>query len=233
LGAIHYALPRYFNLYDPCESYKYWKRAVDTYDCSYAHAGLGYLAYMNHNHEASIACFRRSSDLGNARGHYNLGTCYFKGYGSNAMDQVKANQLFLLSAEQGYDAALVSVGSDYLRGGGGLEKNEEKALELYKQAAAQYSESAYYVLGFRYKHGSWSLGQDYDEAFKYLKLAADHDDECDAQLELAEMYRDGLGIPKDVTLALKYYKKAIDSGQVDPGHKGARAYRDLLYSDAL
>ena len=50
-----------------------------------------------------------------------------------------------------------------------------------------------------------------DDMLKILLLAAE-DGDCEAMLSLADMYRYGRDVEKDMALAVKWYEKAADCG---------------------
>ena len=53
--------------------------------------------------------------------------------------------------------------------------------------------------------------QDYTTALRLWRLAAEQGD-ADSQSNLGRMYANGLGVPKDDKLAVKWYRLAADQG---------------------
>lgn len=97
----------------------------------------------------AIICFRRSAELGNARGQFCLGWCHRWGEGTHR-DRAKAVEWFRASALQGYTRAQFQLGLCYLKGKGMEQVSEEEGWRWIAAAAAQqYPEAVQYLLQYQ------------------------------------------------------------------------------------
>ena len=144
------------------------------------------------------------------------------------------------AAERGDSDAQVRLATWYEMGHVGwelsyLERATESA-KWYRKAAEQGHKHAQWELGRRYETGR-GVPQDLTEAMKWYRKAAEqghglaqwevelflkqaqrakHAREAAeqghvrAQHDLAKMYKDGRGVPKDLTEAIKWYRKAAE-----------------------
>jgi TPR repeat protein len=85
--------------------------------------------------------------------------------------------------------------------------NIDKKIYWYKKAVLNGDAIAQSNLGVSYHYGENGLRQDYKEAVKLYQKASDQGDRG-GQHNLAVMYRDGLGVEKDIDKALYWFKKA-------------------------
>lgn len=138
-----------------------------------------------------------------------------------------------LSAEQGFAEAQLFLG-DYC-----FNEDEEKSFNYYKRAADGGSVKTQYRAYYAYKNAE-GTEENKEEEFKYLKMGADNGHvKCQhslgkfykdtdstesfkyfllaaaqgcrkSQLAVACMYKDGIGIEKDLKKAFKYFKHLAD-----------------------
>ena len=73
---------------------------------------------------------------------YNLGVCYFKGYGGLTRDSAEAIRLIRLAVDSGDAQAQYQLGALYFNGEGGLAVDKAEALRLFHLAANQGYEKA-------------------------------------------------------------------------------------------
>jgi TPR repeat protein len=204
--------------------------AVDQHNSAYALNGIGGHYSVMKDQSAAFDYYKRSAELGHFNALFCLANCYYSGYGGMKVDRVKAVEYATPAAENGNPDAQCLLGYAYVYGNG-VAKDEAKAIQYFRDAADQYCTNAYCALGTCYKRGEWSLGKDYEQAFYYLKLGAKNPRDIYSQIELAEMYKKGLGTPKDLRMALKYYKMAADCAEIDDQRaRASKLYEKLLNS---
>ena len=141
---------------------------------------------------------------------------------------LKAVEYLKIASSKGVPSALADYGYLLLEGEGGVEKNEERGVELLKRAADAGNRSAAETLGDYYyskndkseckkylqkagllgsKKAVRNLGyvyageKDYKSAFRQLNSAMDLGDFSVAE-DLAQMYKEGLGVEASEEMAL-------------------------------
>lgn len=89
--------------------------------------------------------------------------------------------------------------------------NDLKAIEMLEKAAHKQDPSAQFTLGNCYEHGRCSLKQDYRKAAEYYLLAFAKINQMTREqsqilkFNLANFYREGLGVSKDIERAIELY----------------------------
>lgn len=91
-------------------------------------------------------------------------------------------------------------------------------------AAAQIKAGDAYAAGPGSERTPRQLAADYKEAASWYRKAADQGSSA-AQIKLADLYRDGRGVSRDMAQAVVWYRKAADQGDA-----GAQGTLGLLYS---
>ncbi|WP_348944436.1 tetratricopeptide repeat protein [Chitinibacter sp. FCG-7] len=146
---------------------------------AFAQNKIGNLA-RGYDNAAAIAWYRKSADQGYANAQYNMGLCYYNGFGT-AINYTEAASWYQKSVAQGYDKAQYNLGTMY-KSGKGVPQDLAKALSLYRKAAEQGNMHAQSALGFHYLTGqgievnsalgeSWikkAAAQGEERALKYL-----------------------------------------------------------------
>ena len=112
---------------------------------------------------------RALANLGNAQAQNNLGVMYALGEGVN-VNHVTAENLFSLSAVQGYAPAQYNLGVFY-HNGIVYDQSYKAALSWYRLAAAQGYPEAQLSIGVMYENGE-GVTRNRKEALKWYKLAA-------------------------------------------------------------
>ncbi len=92
-----------------------------------------------------------------------------------------------------------------------IRKLTANELHVIEQQAKRGQARAMTILGMAYAEGT-AVGRHVEAGVKWLKQAAKVDDV--AQTYLAQMYRDGDGVSKDLTQARAYFAKAAAQGNV-------------------
>ena len=108
------------------------------------------------------------AERGDRVGQYNLGVCYFNGFGV-AVDQLEAVTWWRKSAEQGYAEAQYNLGNCY-GAGQGILKDYVKAHFWCQKAIDQGLDSALSWMGLCYHNGD-GVKKDIIEAYAYWKIA--------------------------------------------------------------
>lgn len=84
--------------------------------------------------------FRKSAEMGDASGQFNLGMMYANGYGT-AKNHTEAARWFKLAADQGKANAMLNLGQMYLAGRG-VEQNTAEGIRLLKLSAEKGDKNA-------------------------------------------------------------------------------------------
>jgi TPR repeat protein len=116
----------------------------------YAQNKIGNLA-RGYDNAAAMAWYRKSADQGYANAQYNMGLCYYNGFGT-AINYTEAAAWYRKSVAQGYDKAQYNLGTMY-KSGKGVQQDLAQALNLYRKAAEQGNMHAQSALGFHYLTG--------------------------------------------------------------------------------
>lgn len=114
--------------------------------------------------------------------------------------------LLSVRAQKGNSPAMVFLGNAYLNGWG-VDVDLAKALDYARRSASLGNAGGEVLLGFLYAQGSGGVIKDYDRALYWFKMALDKGSSMAAN-NLGVIYEKGLGIKKDIKLALKYYQQA-------------------------
>lgn len=125
-----------------------------------------------------------------------------------AMDYVAALEEFFLLAEQGNAEAQYRVGMMYYNGEGVPKKQSSLGATFEKAENGDVSEQ--FMAGFMVE-GKGLARHDIREAFRWYSKAAKQGD-VRAQLALANMYYNGVGVAQNDEEAIKWYAKAADEG---------------------
>ncbi|MBO4541471.1 MAG: sel1 repeat family protein [Bacilli bacterium] len=104
-------------------------------------------------------------------------------------------------------AHLLEVQPHFYEGGEGEPQKMER--HLYELAAKKNVPQALARFGEFHR-----FEKEYEKAIRFFKKAIRQGDCFSAPVPLAEMYRNGEGVEKDVPKAVSYYKKAADNGNV-------------------
>jgi len=174
---------------------------------------------------------RKAAEQGDANAQYDLAECYY--YGNNGVRKIvsEAVKWYRKAAEQGHLDAAYSLGYCYYDGQG-VAKDYAQAVKWFRKAADQGHAKAQYFLGHCRFYG-WGIDEDLAEAVKWYRKAADqgHADaqsklktkivelflnaqkgDPDVQYRLGLARENGDGIAKNMSEAVKWYRKAAEQG---------------------
>jgi TPR repeat protein len=114
---------------------------------------------------------------------------------------------------------------------------QREGVELYRQLALDGAPRAQATLGHLLLRGLPGVVPDYVESRRWLTLAASHDSrDAQAAYDLATLYRNGYGVPRDAGLAIRWLEQAAQAGLPLAQFQLANEYRfgaTLPHNDAL
>lgn len=174
---------------------------------------------------------------GNDLAQFRLALLYENGLGVT-VNQEKAFELFLKTAEIGYSKAEYMVGIYYLKGWG-VAQDIDKAMHWLREAALHGNTHAQLLLGNIYEHGLSDTKQnkivkrEISRARAMYSLAAQSGNPL-AQFQLAQMYSSGIFNPshnhkiqqQELKIAQDLYTKAAKAGM-----NKARIYLAYFYAE--
>ncbi|ETV84586.1 hypothetical protein H257_03753 [Aphanomyces astaci] len=173
---------------------------------------------------------------------YNLGMLLYDDHPTAVPTPTVANlplamDCFMKAAEVGDPSAQFFMGHVLHVGNESVAANPVSSRMLLEQAATQGHGGALYYLAQLHLSGAEAMHVpvDLDKALTYLRLAVD-EDEADALVCMADMYREGLPpvVPVDVQAAHDLYERAAAMGHPEAlCTLGALAYANRLYEPAF
>lgn len=155
---------------------------------------------------------RDAANQGYAPAEAGLGSLYARGQGVN-QDISAALQWYHKAAAQGDPLAEYCLGYAFARGNG-VPKDMDQAIQWWQQSAVQgqvYAQNALGQYYFESAKSSPTNDSNYTLAAKWLLKAAQQD-YVGAMNNLAYLYQNNLGVPKDWPEALKWYRRAAERG---------------------
>ena len=170
---------------------------------------IGNFCYEIKNYEDAIYWFAQSAEYGNPRAANGIARCYYNAFGVKQNPR-NAFNWFRYSARNGCPEGINNFGKCLEEGYGTLWANKRRAMKCYRSAADLGYAPAQYNVGVHYFFGE-GLPLDVEEGLRWLKSAA-HLGSPSAQMTLGNIYNEGLqGVPADTTVALAWYKKALEN----------------------
>jgi len=152
----------------------------------------------------ALEWFRKSAEQGFAMAQLELGLCYYEGNGVE-QSYKEAVKWYRQSAEQGYSYGEHCLGVCYERGEG-VPQSDTEAAKWYLSAAKKGNMYSMYNLALFYENNG-----DTSKAFEiFMELA--NKGVPDAQCNVADYYRQGVGVEKNMKEAIKWYKQAASNG---------------------
>ena len=172
-----------------------------------------------------ITELQKKADAGDVSAEFEIGRAYETGKGV-PQNRQQAAFWYRKAAEQGNAKAQGSLGILYWLGEG-VEKDKKQAVEWYRKAARQGNANAMFNLGAAYYDGE-GVSADATRAYSWFLLASERGSKAgeeaaqrsrtefgprtavDAFTAIAEMYEKGEELPKDLALAEKWYRRAVE-----------------------
>ena len=183
---------------------------------SAAHAGVAQAQYEmgnrsskgdSHPIDSHQACqwYRLSAEQGHAHGQCALALCYSAGLGV-PQDAAKALYWFEQAAAGGDAQAQWNLGQLYAVGIPGVPQDAKQAILLCKRAATAGFVPAQATLGTLF-----ARAKKHTRAVEWWSKAANQGDQ-EAQYNLANAYRHGLGVEKDLAKAFEWVMASATGG---------------------
>ena len=171
---------------------------------AYAYAnGIGRIA----NLEKAFSLFKKTADLGNAEGLFNVGVYYGTG-DVVSQDYKKSTQYLQKAAALGDTDALYQLGV-YKMHGFGCDVNWKDALKYYRAAANNGCADAANELGYIYDRGEHGIRKDDKIAFEWFLKAAELN-HTEAIKYVIRAYHDGIVEDEDGEKYLFWVKKGVE-----------------------
>ena len=167
--------------------------------------------YNAKDYENAVKLFKTLAEQGNADAQFNLGECYYFGYGVEQSYE-EAVKWYRKAANQGHARAQCNLGICYYNGRG-VEQSYEEAVKWFRKAANQGHARAQFNLGECYYFG-YGVEQSYEEEVKWQRKAAEQGDAY-AQCNLGYCYGNGRGVEQSYEEAVKWFRKAAEQGNTD------------------
>ena len=176
----------------------------------------------NSDYKKALAYYKKAALQGYSEAQYNVGWCYFNGYGVEA-DQEEAMRWIRMAAEQEYALALDAMWQGYYFGTKGLPRDYKQAADWMEKAIAKGEQMPQFYLATLYLEGK---GVEADTV-KALSLFTQSAEEgyMWSQNMLGSLYEVGIGVPADSAAAYAWYKKAAEQGLADAQNNVGRCYR--------
>lgn len=153
----------------------------------------------------AVECYRQAAEAGSQDALYELGNCFYYGFGV-PQDRKEGLRLLNLAAGKNVDMALNQLGIIYLDGDG-VEPDWARAERYFRQASRRSNPLALTNLG----NLLLSRPEQAEEGFRCLEKAAAQN-EPQAVCSLGVCYAEGIGTAKDAAKALECFRQAEAAG---------------------
>lgn len=185
----------------------------------------------NESYSTAIAYFKAAVKLGNTEAIYNLGCMIEDGEGFAQNYEVAAPYISMAALKGIPDAQYRFA--DMLDNGYGMPQNREEATKWYIKALDNGDKRSYLPLAHRYLVGE-HLRRDENVAARYFIASAEEDDNVDAIFMLAKLYRDGVGVRKDMIKSEEYFRRSAENEIIEAQYEYALILLDKgEYSEAF
>ncbi len=165
---------------------------------------LGQKAERAARYKIAIERYQKAAELGHTASLYKLGKFYRDANGV-PRDYAKALDYFQQAAELDDPIGNLNLGLAY-EYGHGVKIDARKAYQLYQEALDLGSYYAEFAIGNLLASGK--LGERvWEEAIPHWEEAAEYGIR-DALIRLGDAYRDGTGVPQNISMADNYYTKS-------------------------
>jgi TPR repeat protein len=165
------------------------------------------------NQLLALQWYKRAAEHGSMLAQYWLGEIYFSGSSNNGTpDYPEAKKWFLMAAQQ--DQGLAQLRLAYLyaeKHYEGVKSDYKEAEKWFTKAAEQNAGDAQFRLGNFYHN--YKNPRDYKKAAEWLTRAAKGGNSL-AMFDIAQMLKEGQGIPKNHDQSLAWMKKAATQGML-------------------
>lgn len=172
----------------------------------------------------NFICRKKLAEQGDAEALFDLGYFYYYGCEGVEVDLSMSIDCWLKASNGGSAGAKFVLAWCY-EYGIGVEKDIFKSFDYIREAAELGYADAQFSVGEKYIYGCkelW-LNEDSELAFVWYKKAAEKH-HSRAELMVAYMYENGIGIACNTELAVEWYKKSADDGDADAMNNLANCY---------
>lgn len=164
----------------------------------------------------AVDWYSKAADNGNAYSCIRLGEMYCSGL-FVTRDCNKALNYYMMAVERG-DSSENDIDTTYVANciaemylNGSLPKDGNKAAYWYRKNALRGSAEALYMLGEIYFNGLADVYVDICESVRWYEMAAKMDcPSLSAQLKMAYLYENGIGVSVNKKHALEWYKAVVE-----------------------
>ena len=189
---------------------KFFTRAANN-GCEKSKLKLEYMLYKSGQDKSmDVNWLRKAADQGDPQAQSDIGVMYKDGKGGLPQSDALALEWLSKAADQGDAKAQFNLGYMYAWGKG-VPKSIALAVEWLIKAAEEDYAPAQCSLGRMYDEGKGGLPQSGALAVKWYRKAADQGN-AHAQHNLGGMYATGEGVPRNLTEALWWFRKAHAQG---------------------
>ncbi|KAG2208222.1 hypothetical protein INT47_006077 [Mucor saturninus] len=165
------------------------------------------------NHEIAFHWIEKSANQGYSMSQNMLGEMYSNGRGTT-QDLNEAVLWFRKSLNNDENAiAQYNLAYCYFTGEG-VPINEHTALIFLRKSAAQGYSEAQNELGVMHCEGEL-VEQNYGKGMMWFRKSIEHEKNSSSLCNIGDLYYGGLGVEKDVSLALSYYTRSAKMGNED------------------
>jgi TPR repeat protein len=186
----------------------------------------GLAAYNDKDYRRALIEWLPLAKEEDARAEYYIGIMFMHGLGLE--ENYQQGEIWLkLSANRDYTDAQYELGREYVAGTK-LTANVDQGIRWLLSAAKKGHSGAQFSYGLLYQQNKVPLTSDlmalyqqsrsksfnFLQAAKWYKMAADQGHGA-AQTNLADLYRNGLGVEQDDTEAFRLYSSAARQGVID------------------
>ena len=158
--------------------------------------------------EQYVNLLTQSANLGYIQAMTELGDLYFNGKSVPA-DMAKAYDYFLKASQNGSGYGSYSCGFILLRGASNVPRDIDKGLAMFRLAVEQGYKAAYRDLARHYEsldtEEGARLALDY-----YQQYIEEYAKDASALIHIGLIYEMGMGVPRNIDLAKKYYERATE-----------------------
>lgn len=210
------------------DAFRWGERGVkDKEPDSTVDQGLAYLSgndAVKADEAKALALFKQASEWGSCYGSYNVGRCYYYGWGSER-NYLEAFHWFTKADRDGHPNAKWFLAYCYCLGRG-TQEDPARGMEMIRTLQRRGKEYPKELLGYCLLYGK-GTAPNYAEAKRLLEETA-RGGSAFSWKHLGVMYDKGLGIPEDVSLAVSCYQKALDAGDPYAGEELQRFKKTLF-----
>lgn len=198
----------------------------------------------------AAALFEQAAETGLAVAQHNLALAYYTGNGVTQNFE-RAKKWWERAARQSYSESQFNLGA-LLWNGEGVNRNPEDAIKWFRQASTSGHLQAKTFLRSISKQVDVKIKEpgleqipekssklsstiasankaqqlkEYNKAFKFWLIAANMGD-APAQLKVAQMYQQGVGVDKNGQLAYNFFKRSATNGQSQAQYQIGLYYLD-------